>query len=203
MTKHVKLEDPNSFMRLYRSRRKHTIKQLAEMFGVHRATISEWVKDLGLPPRQNQRKDVEWIDELFVGLYELGAPLKHIAELFDTSVQRAEYKARKLGLARRQPGSAAVRGRRCEELYLSGMTLRETAKAVSAPMSTVKRVLESRGVKLRSNRRRLEADPTTTQCVRLSRDGRYTRDQIARMVGLKSGRRVSHRINYVMRSASL
>lgn len=132
-------------------------------------------------------------DELFKKRYLAGVKLKDIVSGW--TAKRAWAYADKLGLPRRQLGSAALKASQIEEIYKQA-TLRETARQVGGSMSTVRRILVMRGVELRTQKRRLYNDETT-QIIRLYRTGNYTYKQLGVLFDMNH-KRIGHRVRKIL-----
>ena len=146
------------------------------------------------------RKRVVWDDRLFKMLYQLGAKLGDCGKFAgNTDGKRAYERARKLGLPKRQQSSADIPGSTCEFLYVDhGKTTAEIADLLGTNPSMVKRILLSRGVKLRRYPQRILDDPRTAECVRLYRTGKFDYKQIAKKLGFDYVDSVGLRIRAVL-----
>lgn len=139
---------------------------------------------------------IDWDDRVLEELYRAHVKLKDIGEVLGISAKRVSDRARLLDLPKREPGTAIIKGKFAEDLYLNGMTIKEVAAALGSNGSSVRRVLISRGVKLRNFHARLKHDPTTVRAVRLRREG-LDYNQIAERLKLTPCQ-VAHRVRSVL-----
>lgn len=146
------------------------------------------------------RRPIPWDYDLLRELWLAGVPTKEIAARFGTNPKRVSGRAIEIGLPKRQKGSGAVRGYMAEVLYLQGNTLQQVADQLGSNISTIRRVLLSRGVKTRPQSSRFYND-TTTRIIQLYRKDpeRYTYSTLGKMFGLKPNQ-VGHRIRKVLGS---
>lgn len=191
------LEDigPDRVRRLYQSGMR--VVDICKKLGIPSGTLSGFVERLGLKRRRRRGKAPVWPDDAkFRQMWTDGVICREIAKEFNTTKQHVCRHAQELGLPGRIKGIGTVNGRYAQELYESGWSLTDVARHLKFPRSSLRRLLQMRGVVMRDKCFRLESDPTTAKAVRLRRQGLpYAR--IGELLGLNANQ-VGERVRRVL-----